>query len=196
MWNPVINFENLKKYQPTKIYGHDEKFVFYYKSDHSLTYREGCQLTFTCHFDLQTFPFDSNECRIEYGDFFYGTNSMNFKSATILYQDKKTRYGIDPPILIADLPYPFEFELQSIPTFNKTIEGYNHSYTGMLLKMKRKSFRKLISGFYYPTGSFAMLSMISFLIKPDVVSIFTYKMKVNQGSIVDSDFVILPLGSR
>ena len=121
---------------------------------------------------------------------------MNFESATIVYKDKTTRYGTDLPILIDHLPYPFKFEIQSIPTFNQTIGGYNYSYTGMLLKMKRKSFRKLISGFYYPTGSFAMLSMISFLIKPDVVSIFTYKMKVNQGSIVDSDFVILPLGSR
>ena len=43
IWNPVIVFENLKKYQPTKIYGHDEKFIFYYESNHSLTYGKGCQ---------------------------------------------------------------------------------------------------------------------------------------------------------
>jgi hypothetical protein len=35
--------------------------------------------------------------------------------------------------------------------------------------MKRKSLGQLLGAFYYPTSSFAFLSMISFLIKPDVV---------------------------
>merc|ERR1712008_241988 len=43
------------------------------------------------------------------------------------------------------------------------------SFTGMLLTIKRKSYGQLLSGYYYPTASFALLSMISFLIKPDKV---------------------------
>merc|ERR1712008_263366 len=43
------------------------------------------------------------------------------------------------------------------------------SFTGMLLTIKRKSYGQLLSGYYYPTASFALLSMISFLINPDVV---------------------------
>ena len=171
IWNPVIMFWNLKKYEPTKIYGDDEKYFFAFENN-SLWYGQGFQLTFSCHFNLQKFPFDSNECRMEYGDYMDGADKMTLNTAKIVYDDKKIGDGADPPIVIDDLPYPFEFEIQSIPTFNRTNGELSVSYTGMLLIMKRKSFRKLISGFYYPTTSFALLSMISFLIKPDVVSNF------------------------
>ena len=171
IWNPVIMFWNLKKHEPTKIYGNDEKYSFLFEN-HSLWYGEGFQLTFSCHFNLQKFPFDSNECRMEYGDYMYGADNLTLNTAKIVYDDRKIRQGPDPPIFIDDLPYPFEFEIQSIPTFNRTNGELSVSYTGMLLIMKRKSFRKLISGFYYPTASFAFLSMISFLIKPEVVSNF------------------------
>ena len=166
-WHPETTFWKLKKYQPTKIYGGNEKFTFYYDNEyHSVWYGERFQLTFSCPFDLQKFPFDSNECRMEYGDYLGG---VNYTAATIVYDDRTTRDGA-ASILIDDLPYPFEFEIQSIPTFNRTIADWTYSSTGMLLIIKRKSFRKLISGFYYPTAAFALLSMISFLIKPDVVS--------------------------
>ena len=169
IWHPVIAFWKLKKYQPTQIYGADGKFSLYYdREDDSMWFGEQFQLTFSCHFDLHEFPFDSNECRMEYGDYLGG---VNYTAATIEFDDRTTRDGATP-IIIDDLPYPFEFEIQSIPTFNRTIGDWTYSSTGMLLIMKRKSFRKLTSGFYYPTASFALLSMISFLIKPDVVSNF------------------------
>ena len=169
IWNPVIMFWNLKKYQQTKIYGDDTKSFLYYEANHSMWYGEGFHLTYSCHFNLQKFPHDSNECRMEYGEYDYGANNVILNNAKIVYGDRKTKHEADSPILIDDLPYPFEFEIKSIPTFNRTVGEHSYSYTGMLLKMKRKSFRKLISGFYYPTTSFALLSMISFLIKPDVV---------------------------
>ena len=46
------------------------------------------------------------------------------------------------------------------------------SYTGIALRMRRKSLGQLLSGFFYPSAAFALLSMISFLIKPDMVSSF------------------------
>ena len=173
IWNPVITFWNLKKYQQTKTYGDDKKF-FLYEANHSMWYSERFQLTYSCYFNLQKYPHDSNECSMEYGEYEYGANDVILNNAKIVYGDRKTGHGADSPIIIDNLPYPFEFEIKSIPTFNRTIGEYNYSFTGMNLKMNRKSFRKLISGFYYPTASFALLSMISFLIKPDVVSNFIY----------------------
>merc|ERR1712241_361525 len=37
------------------------------------------------------------------------------------------------------------------------------------MKLKRKSLGQLLSGYYYPTSTFAFLSMMSFLIKPEIV---------------------------
>ena len=73
--------------------------------------------------------------------------------------------GVDP-IIIDNSPLPFEFQLQSLATKEKHA-GYNISYTGMLVRIKRKSLGLLLSGYYSPSTSFAFLSMISFLINPD-----------------------------
>ena len=63
------------------------------------------------------------------------------------------------------------YNTKALPIFEK-IDSYGnaHSYTGMLIKMKRKSLGFLLGSYYYPTGIFALLSMISFLISPDIVS--------------------------
>ena len=95
--------------------------------------------------------------------------------------EKETNHGGDP-IIINSLPYPFEFQLESIEAYNKTIadnygNDYYHSHTGMRIKMERKSLGLLASKYYYPTATFAILSLISFLIDPDVVSIYLYKYR-------------------
>ena len=64
---------------------------------------------------------------------------------------------------------PFEFHLEARPSFEK-ISDSTYSKTGIHIRMKRKSLGQLLSGYYYPTTSFALLSMISFLINPDIVS--------------------------
>ena len=97
-----------------------------------------------------------------------GTSDITFKSATIAFGDTKTRVG-ENPLVLDDLPFPFQFNLESLPAFEKIYDNA-YSYTGMLLKIKRTSLGQLLSGFYYPTGAFAFLSMISYLINPDVVS--------------------------
>ena len=73
-----------------------------------------------------------------------------------------------------DLPFPFQFELEALPVFEQIFEGTTYTYTGMLMRLKRKSLGQLLSGYYYPTATFAFLSMVSFLINPDVVS-FNFK---------------------
>ena len=77
--------------------------------------------------------------------------------------------GVDP-IIIDNSTLPFEFQLKSLAEKEKTYSHINISYTGMGLSIKRKSFGLLLSGYYYPTTSFALFSMVSFIINPDVVS--------------------------
>ena len=42
-------------------------------------------------------------------------------------------------------------------------------FTGVTIFLKRNTFDLLIGGYYIPTGIFAVLSMISYFIDPDVV---------------------------
>ena len=50
-----------------------------------MEYGEQFQLTFFCHFDFTNFPFDSHECRIEYGDENYGIDDLKLNASTIIY---------------------------------------------------------------------------------------------------------------
>ena len=49
----------------------------------------------------------------------------------------ETSKGVDP-IIIDNSSLPFDFQLQSVATKEKDA-GYNISYTGMLVKIKRNS---------------------------------------------------------
>ena len=92
-------------------------------------------------------------------------------SSTIMYGNESTRVG-HPHITISDSVLPFIFELKALLSFNKQFvrDKPNKSFTGMIMTLKRKSLGRLMTGYYYPTTAFALLSMISFLIDPDVVS--------------------------
>ena len=169
IWHPTIEFDNLLKYEKQEVYGDPDATSFLYEGNEILSYSEEVKLVLSCDFKFEKFPFDSHNCKLIYGDDVLCTNNLKLKSAIIKYgMDQTTKAG-DPPIVLKNLPFPFEFQLKSIPAFQKSFDC-NYSYTGMNMEITRKSPGLLISGFYFPTGSFALLSLISFMINADVVS--------------------------
>ena len=150
----------------------DDFFFQYvnYQSGHpKLVYAEQYELTLSCYFHLRLFPFDSHKCSIEFGDLYYETRYLNLSTTTIVLRDAPAIMPHDDPTQINNLPYPYEFKLQSLPAFEIEFNGYIMSFTGVLLKLERKSIDYLLSGYYYPTTAFALLSMISYLIDADIV---------------------------
>ena len=159
------------KFEQTKAYGGADKFSLWYLGDHKLEYGEVFQITFSCQFDFSHFPFDSHECLMEYGSYEVAENKLTFKPPTVSYKNKMTKIGYDP-IIRNSLEHQYQLYLEALPTSTHMdeIDNTKHSSTGICLKFYRNSFGHLTSSFYYPTGCFALLSMISYLIKPDVVS--------------------------
>ena len=135
---------------------------------------EKFQLTFSCTFGFTEFPFDSHECPLKYGEDVSYTKFMRFNSTLASFGEFGTNLSTNTggdPIVLDSLPFRFEFELVSLPNFVLLYkQTWPFSYTGIVLKMKRKSLGQLLIGYFYPTASFALLSMVSFLIKPDMVS--------------------------
>ena len=156
-----------------------ETFLFHYvgfQSGHpKLVYGEQYELTLSCHFQFQFFPFDSHKCRIEYGDLIYKTEKLNLSAATITRRGYPALTYEDDPFIINDLPYPYEFQLEALPAFQINSNGKNWSFTGAVLTLERKSVGYIMGGYYYPTTAFALLSMISYLIHPDAVRFFLLK---------------------
>ena len=177
IWSPIIAFGHLLSYEKTKFYGGDKPFSFWYINtgkQELIVYYEEVQLSFSCPFNFENYPFDSNECTLEFGSKTVPTQRLKLKPAKIIYEDASppTKHKLsEDPMILNDLPHPFHFKFNLKPAFEKTSAyNYSHSYAGLEIKMKRKTPSELLSGYYYPMAAFALLSMISFLIKADVVS--------------------------
>ena len=97
--------------------------------------------------------------------------ALKFITGHVIYNPAYT-YKFQLKTTIDHLPSPYKFELAPLPS-KEIMYDELYSYTGMILKLERNSLGKLLSGFYYPTTAFATLSLISYLINPDVVS-FTF----------------------
>ena len=105
---------------------------------------------------------------------------MRFNVTQAVFGNVSTKSGGDS-IILDDLPFPFEFQLVILPNFElRNVYNVTYSYTGIVLKMRRKSPGQLLCGYFYPTAAFALLSMISFLIKPDMVSSFLFEHKFSK----------------
>ena len=173
-WSPDIGFGHLLMLEKMEGVGGrrtSKSSNYFYSSEfNSLLYSVPLQLTFSCLFDFAEFPFDSHECPMEIGERLAPTKDVMYNASQITHGNELHIIG-DHPIILDNLAFPYEFHLQSLPAFEKSNSyGSNYSYTGMLMKIQRKSLGQLLSGYYYPTASFAILSMISFLIKPEKVS--------------------------
>ena len=79
---------------------------------------------------------------------------------------------------------PFNITLESLEEFPILEEGRNHSYTGVKMVFRRNNLSLLAGGFYFPTLVFSLLSLLSFAIKPEVVSyciIFFLRFYIHSG---------------
>jgi hypothetical protein len=175
LWRPWIEFENLLSYEKTQLYGGTKSSSFWKGKNTMMIYGEDFHLTFYCRFRFIDYPFDSHECTLMYREKTGDLNNVTIVPHNIWIGNLEQKDG-NEPIILDDLPFPFAFKLKPLPTI--TIPGYlgsTISKTGILFKMKRNDFGKLLASYYYPMASFAALSLISFLINPDIVSylIFT-----------------------
>ena len=118
-----------------------------YKSG-QMKYRESLHLKFSCPFNFNLFPFDSQKCCIEYGDLRGGSDDLKLNRAIVSYGGNKTTR--DGPFEINGLPFPFQLEIDSLPT-SKILESYNdqtYTYTGMCFNINRTTRGQLLSGYY------------------------------------------------
>ena len=174
IWHPMIELQRILVYHKVQVFGGHKLFSFWYvnwDSHPSMWYIEDFHLTFSCGFNLKNYPFDSHVCKLEYADQTLSTEVVILGSPTIIYEDKSHSLG-DDPIIIENSNLPFKFYLNTTAAYEKKdlVDGYLYSFTGLTIKISRKSYSMLLSGYFYPMAAFALLSMISYLIKPDMVS--------------------------
>ena len=158
--------EELKKYAPVAT----SSFWFQNSTGH-FVYAERLKVQLFCPFQFDKFPFDKHACNLtlisEHDNF-----AVKLTDAIVHYNgQQETRYGMDAIKMKSEI-LPFEIKLSGLEAFTIEIDGFKYVSSGLTIHLHRKTLGALAGSFYGPTAIFAILSMISFQIDPDVVSCF------------------------
>ena len=200
MWAPQITFGNIFQSQLITSWGKGgQKFNFWFESNtQKMTFSKSMKITLTCDFHFENYvgidisivqkckliaylitmiifqPFDSHLCDFDFGIVGHSNRSVDFDPVQVL----PPKGGIKPIVLtkgtvIPNLHLPYSFMMISKNNYGKPLVGYVRPYTGVIIKIYRDKLDQLIGGFFGPMTIFALLSMVSFFINPDVVSFKT-----------------------
>ena len=74
---------------------------------------------------------------------------------------------------------PFDITLEPMETISKSVDGFNYPYAGMRIYLVRQNMGLLAGGFYLPMFLFSTLSLISYLIKPEIVSLISKSIEIS-----------------
>ena len=172
LYFPKLKIRNAKSIDTQEQYSPKDHHYYWFQHPHHLEYSETLKVSIYCPFDFGSFPFETHECNFTFGSELLSVGSLQLTPPVIRHLGVESNDGSLLPIPTERLP--FDIVLTSRPQFVIESDGYDFSYTGFTLHLHRNSLGVLIGGFYGPTAIFAILSMISFRINPDIVSMSTF----------------------
>ena len=97
---------------------------------------------------------------------------MSYSPVWLRYEDKLKKFG-EGKVEMDQSLLPFDISFESLKPKEKFLAGFDYSYTRFRIHLVRNNFKLLIGSYYAPTAMFSLLSLISFSINPDVVSIYS-----------------------
>ena len=127
----------------------------------------------TCAMDFSNYPFDSHTCFWKLRSHY--ENSVDTEKLVIdtlqSEQDSKIVTSKDQTLIIDSNTLPYHIELSIGQESIDLAEGVNKSTASVQFKFTRKNEgrNELLTGYFVPTGLFATLSLVSYLIKPEIV---------------------------
>ena len=167
---PKLSFNNAKSIEKQKSYGarSAEYFFMITNYHHDFEYFESVKLTSYCQFEFSSFPFDAHNCEILVGSGVNYIGTQKIKKPTVIHKKFASNKNSIP---IKSKNVPFEMKAESITPFPhlNNGNGYNYSYTGVRISMKRNTLGLLLGRFYGPTAVFSALSLLSYNINMDMV---------------------------
>ena len=126
----------------------------------------------TCEMDFSNFPFDSHTCLWKFRSYYENNKTEVLKISQIQNEKDSKLATKDEPIKEQTKLLPFEIEISPGEDGKSELVGGEYkSIAFVQFKFTRgnEGREKLITGYYIPTGLFATLSLISYLIKPEIV---------------------------
>ena len=172
LWHPKIMFQNAQNIETIKGFGFKESLQFSISGKNTLFRSEILQVKFPCPFQFDSYPFDKHECKLGFHDFRYNKKSViGLDRVTSLNHKTKKINREDKSIMINTPTIPYFIQVSIDPKYVRNTGSKNASvnYASIKFNLERNSIGLLLGSFYIPTGTFAILSIGSYIINPDVV---------------------------
>ena len=165
-----LNFINALSIEKASIYGEDKFQYFWHDEPHYKEYAELIKETLTCDFEFHFYPFDKHECFLRFHNPQYTKNFLTITPTKIFTNSKSTNLT-ELPIEVQSSRLPYKIIVESIEISMTMSTIYEYVNSGIKFTLERKNIGQLLGGFFVPTAIFALLSLVSFTINPDIVSV-------------------------
>ena len=149
--------------------------LWYLYPEHKLQYSTIFTAKIACSLNFETYPFDSHTCLMNVNNWSGAKHRIMFDKPKIytnngFYTEGK-EIGGDEFELKTDGRLDYNFKFQSLPSLTFEDSGYEYAQAQIKVDFKRtnKSRTEIFGGYHTTTAIFAILSLLSFFINPDVV---------------------------
>ena len=177
-------------------FGYDKLNQYYITNyDENMSMSEIIRVTVYCNFDFSYFPFDHQHCNLSLIDPVYSKNWVVINETKFLCNKGICQKGKEWIMLQNQNKIPYSIRMKNMGSHDLTfgtdidplaIEPW--SFSSISFSLQRNTLGLLIGSFYFPTGLFALLSMGSYLINPEIVSTMTLNtyacFKINSCNIL------------
>ena len=169
VWRPILYLTNSKQLHGLGSIGDKDTKSFWYKHPSILYFEEVMYVTINCDMDFREFPLDSQQCDFKMRNWIGLAKNVQLVKPEIM--------GENLPVLedgvlwlnTTKLNYNIKLYALNSTTYKQNEHLYSMASVRMQLFRNTVGFMKIVTGFYATTGTFSVLSLISFFIEPNVV---------------------------
>ena len=144
------------------------------KMDNSIWFKQIIiyKLEFECDMDFSNYPFDTHICVWKIRNLIENNSTVQLKIDSVQQETKNISANQNQPLLIKSPNIQFDVDIFPLESKAEYSDGQFKSIARVKFTLKRKqnALHKLVTGYFVPLGLFALLSLVSYLIKPEVVS--------------------------
>ena len=177
---PVI-FIPAHKIETLSTFGNFDTMSFWFKNSSVLEYCEVLLVTINCNMDFEDFPFDIQECLLDFRSWDSTANEV------ILNQPRFLLDSQDPEKESSKKRNKTELEIYYL-NYNVNLKSYNNQTWDHLgypiyeasikIKLERNT-AGIPWTFYVTTSTFSWMSLFSFFLDPSVVRLLIYFYEIN-----------------
>ena len=165
-----MKFRNVKSIEQQIEFSPNPASTFHwFIPPHMIEYQKILKLKIYCPFHFGDFPFDQHKCNFTFGYTGNDNRTGELLPSIIRHEGQRSLLGQEGLKMTTLESMPFDITLTSLEPHLRRSDGFYYSYAGVNIHSSRNTLGVLLGGFYLPTSIFAILSLISFNIDPDIV---------------------------